>query len=1407
MNSPVEPSKPGKQKTSANPSVAGNDRETEVRLPDDTSNEPTILEPVNATDSFDVKSLTGLSDIPRQFGRYLIQRELGRGGMGAVYLAQDQQLGRMVALKIPLFRTEDESGVERFYREARAMATLQHANLCPVFDVGKFEQWHFMTMAFIDGEPLSQYLEKRESLSCRESISLLKTVAMAVHKAHETGIVHRDLKPSNIMLTRELDPIVMDFGLARVSFESEDKELTQSGIILGSPSYMAPEQVEARHHDIGPATDVYALGVTLFQVLTGKKPFDGSKASIFGQIISRLPDAPSKFVESLPQSLDAICLKALSKSPGERHASAAEFASDLSKFASEFGKEETHTHLRHHQARSVAIASEPDVPSSVREAELRQVTVAVFNFDPGVATAFDDTSKSNSEILHEQSREFSSIITQTIVEFGGVQVESSGQEVIGCFGFPKAYEDAPQRAVRVGLKLMQYLIDNQGVNSKLPSPDQAWVTIHSGEAVAGEYLGPNGRAVSLVGNARNMVGRLDAVAEPGAIAISSDTYQRVSLFFECESLGERRARGLPHPVELFRVTQEAASRNRVELVDPGNLTPLIGRNTELTILKDRWEQAIDEMGQIVLLIGSAGLGKSRLIREIREHVSSDESENAVVIELRCSQYHQGTGYFPIVEHLSKLLGFEQIHQTERIDAIIQYLQELEIETTDNVPLLCRILNVPTDDRFPPLELSPQKLRERSEQFFRTWLARLSELGPVLLIVEDLHWLDRSTLEFLETYVDEFETGRVLCLMTFRPEFETPWKSKPHQTQIALNRLTKRQVGEMMRERTSRSHIPDSIIKQIIDRTDGIPLFIEEFSVVIVESGLLDCTDEIESDSTLLDVIPATLNDLLLSRLDRIDANGDVIHIAATIGREFGIQLLSESCELADVDLQRELQKLVKAEILFQKGQGDSAAYIFKHALLQDAAYRSMLTKKRQECHGKIGDVLENSFPEVVQSQPELLAQHFTEAGIVEKAISYWLKAGQRSQEQSSDREAVRQLEKGLDLVMTLSESVERDGLEMGFKLPLSAALMGVSGYAAPEVEPLHNRCIEIARQLGKETLFTVLVANWPWLFVRCRFDLCDERCPDLIAMAEELNGPGMKAEAHWTQACTSMYAGQFQTAYDHSLIGWENHDPQASSEFTKITQQNVGPLNLSNLGLTECHLGLVDRGIENVFAALDLSIQIKHVFTQVVMEWMVAQIHEFTRIGDKVVEYGTRCCKLSEEQGFAFYIGMGMSIKGAGLKLIGRFEDAIDTLSAGITQLESTGALICRPKYKGHLADALWKAGRKGEAISKLDEAFEDQKTGEYSTHAELLRYRGDFARDEDRLDEAEAFYHDSIAVAQSQRSKLFELRSTLWLCQLWKQQGQTSRIREKLEPLVQGMPEGFQMPDYTEATELLKLL
>ena len=468
------------------------------------------------------------------------------------------------------------------------------------------------------------------------------------------------------------------------------------------------------------------------------------------------------------------------------------------------------------------------------------------------------------------------------------------------------------------------------------------------------------------------------------------------------------------------------------------VAPLTGRDTEVNLLKDRWEQANEGMGQVVLLIGEAGLGKSRLVHTLKEHVLGQMVEGEVdspVIEWRCSPHFQNTGLYPAIDFYERALdfGLEKSAQVQ-FDRLLSRLEVYELARPETLPLWASLLGLPTPDRFPPLSLSPTRLREETFRVLREWLHTRAARRPVLFVVEDLHWVDPSTLEFLGQFLAEGLHDRILTVLTFRPEFKTPWPAVAHQTTLALSRLTRRQVAELL-GKSAAGPLPQQLIDQIHERTGGVPLFVEELARLVRESSRLDGGENTRSD-LLNHGLPGTLRDLVVTRLDGMTRNPEIAQLAATLGREFEYEVLAAVTTVSEATLKVELATLVRSEILYQKGSPPRSTYMFKHALLEGALHDALATEKRQQFHRQIANALESRFPETAQTLPELLAHHFTEAGMLEEGVSYWLKAGLRCLERSANVEAIGHLTKGLTFVRALPQSPQRDAQELQFHNPL-----------------------------------------------------------------------------------------------------------------------------------------------------------------------------------------------------------------------------------------------------------------------------------------------------------------------------------------------------------------------------------
>ncbi|HWO01471.1 MAG TPA: protein kinase, partial [Blastocatellia bacterium] len=1093
------------------------------------------------------------------FGRYQARSVLGSGGYGTVYLGYDPQLARSVAIKV-LRRggQASQSMIDEFLEEARRLAQLHHPGIVAVHDVGVQGGEVYIVSEFLSGSNLGEWLGSNQ-LSWLEAARIAAGVADALAHAHSRLIVHRDIKPANIIITTDRTPVLVDFGIGLDETKTDGSE---RGVVKGTPVYMSPEQIAGEGHRIDGRTDIYSLGVVLYAMLCGRVPFRSrDSAELLRQVLRDEPQPPRQ-LSNIPPELERICLKALEKRMQDRYTTAADFANDLRCLCDSLSPSQDLSVL---PARSKTTSgSRPsDTPSAerrAREAERRQLSVLVCGCD--VFESEDYLERTEAEDQAAVLKAFQHICETVVRRFEGNVVQCNEQGLLACFGYPVAFEDAAHRAALAGLGILDEI-----KNTTLPLCDgkelevKPWVGIHTGTAVAEMGEG----TLSLVGDARNTAVRLEGVAIAGKVVCSGATHRLIRDHFTCASLGQTRIKGMSKPLDIFEVREVVDDRRRLEAAAEVGFTPLIGRDNEVSLLKDRWEQALEGMGQVVLIAGEAGLGKSRLIYTLKRYVEDEAGVGAKslpvsaggspftratsdrpVIEWRCSPHYRNTSLYPVIDFFEQFLGFSRdIEPAARFDRLIRHLQYLGLARPELVPLFASLMSLPLDDRFSASSLSA--IREREELFLalQEWLRAYSTKQPVLFVIEDLHWADASTLEFLGQFISGGLRDRVLTLATFRPEFKSPWPAVSHQTSLGLNRLTRRQVDDMVRKKTENLSLADAVIDQVYERAGGVPLFVEEFTKMIQESGVLDRGTENAADikERISREIPATLQDLVMARLDRMEGNPEVVQLAATFGREFSYEMLAAVSTLDEFTLQAELAKLAEAEILYQNGRPPRCSYIFKHALLEDAAYGALIKSKRQTFHQRIGEMMETRFPQIVEAQPELVAHHFTEAGAFDKSVHYWLKAGMRSRHRSADLEAISHLTKGLSLLDTLPDSEERDARKLELLNPLGTALIAARGYAAPEVGPVFQRARELGERVGSpQQQFAIMRGAFAWHVVRGDFRLCTDLAAEAMEFASALNDPGILMEALFVCSVAALYRGDFTGAREHCERAISNYD-------------------------------------------------------------------------------------------------------------------------------------------------------------------------------------------------------------------------------------------------------------------------
>ena len=1329
---------------------------------------------------------------------------MGRGGFGAVYVARDPLLDRRVAVKVPR-RGRSPEEVSGFLSEARRLAQLRHPGIVTVHDVGVQDDVCYIVTDLLDGQSLVAALAARR-FAWDEAALLAAAVADALAHAHARSMIHRDIKPGNIFLTPDGRPVLLDFGLALTDLEA----VRTAGAVAGTPAYMSPEQAAGLSHRVDGRTDVYSLGVVLYQLLCGRPPFRSDNSDeLLRKIAEDDPQPLRQLAPHVPPAVEQVCLKAMAKSMADRYTTAGDFAGALRALVAKAGG--THPPGPPPPADPAdpaagASTDRVDVGSSVRrrrEAERRQVTVAVFAVD----AAPDAGGAADPERLLALTRTVRGWLEDVAAELGGAVLPAAGPESAVCFGYPVAHEDTGGRAVRAALAVLR----RAGAVADLA----VTAVVHSGEAVAEEADPARGGAVTLTGDVIPVASRIAGQADPGAVTVTDATHRLVRGFFETTPLGPQRVRGAARPVELYRVGREAAARNRVELTDPGNLTRLVGRDTELAILRDRWERAAEAGGQIVLLVGDAGLGKSRLIRELRERVAAGALGGPPgVVEWRCSAYHRDTGFFPAVEFLDRLLGgADAAAGAGRIDRLADHLATLGLGGGEPVALLAGLLGLPPDDRYPPPPLTPQRQKERTVDLLLDWLRAYAGGRPLLFVVEDLHWADPSTLDLLARFAEESD-GRspALAVFTFRPEFRPPWRDPAHQTRIALARLTRRQIGEMMAARLDRADVPAGVVAQVAARTDGVPLFVEEFTTLVRESGVLDRPLGVgDPESAELRVIPATLQDLLLARLDRMASDPTVVQLAAAIGREFDHELLAAAAGLPGPQLRAELDKLVRAELLFRKGRPPACSYIFKHALIQDAAYGSLLRTKRQEMHRRIAGVIEGSFPAVVAASPAVLARHWGEAGEPRAAARYWLTAGRQSAARFANAEAVDQFRRGLAAVAALPEGPDRDQLELDFQVPLATAITVARGWGAPEAEAVHRRAEELCRRIGPAApLFHVTWGQWAWRLLRAELDEADRLARELWAQADRRGDPSYVVEACFAECCTGLFRGEFDRAVTHGRLGLKLYDRDRSVWHAGFTGQNAGCTVWAHFGWALWIAGYPDEALATGEAAGRLGRELKDRFSEAFGVYHHGCVQQHCRMGDASRRSGEASVAIGTEQGYGIWVALGTLCQGSGLVLGGEDLDrGADLVRQGIHLFRQSGAELSLSHYFAVLAEAYRASGRTDEALAAVDTGLAHAaRTNERFHEANLLRLRGDLLRDRDPGDPtAEDLFARAIEVAHRQQAKSWKLRAAISLARLWRDGGKRDEARTLLADVYGRFTEGFQTPDLVDARELLDSL
>ncbi|MCZ6872001.1 MAG: AAA family ATPase [bacterium] len=1050
-------------------------------------------------------------------------------------------------------------------------------------------------------------------------------------------------------------------------------------------------------------------------------------------------------------------------------------------------------------------AEPPSPEPSTPDAERRQLTVMFCDLSDSTRLS----GQLDPEDLRDVIRAYQSTSAEVIERYDGYIAQHLGDGLMVYFGWPQAHEDDAQRAVHAGLGILEAM---QALNVRLEQEKEirlaVRIGIHTGLVVVGEIGKGASQEHLALGETPNIASRIEGIAELDTVAISADTYHLVQGYFVCEDLGQPALKGVSDLQQVYRVVGISGAQSRLDVGATRGLTPLVGREQEVGLLLERWTQVKDGQGQVVLLSGEAGIGKSRLIQVLKDHVADEPHTR---LECRSSPYYENTALYPITDMLQRLLQWQQDDTPEQRLATLEYeLSQYRLVVEDAVPLFATLLSLPLpEDRYPTLALSPQRQRQKTLETIVGMLLERSEQQPVLFILEDLHWTDPSTLEVLDLLIEQTPTASILTLLTCRPTFQPRWGLRTHLTPIALNRLTRTQIEDMAERVAGGKRLPGDVLQQIVEKTDGVPLFVEEMTKAVLESGLLqEVHGQYEAVSSLSSLsIPATLQDSLMARLDHLVTAKAVAQYASVIGRQFSYTLLQAVSQLDEAMLQHELGRLVEAELVYQRGLALQATYTFKHALVQDAAYQSLLKSTRQQYHQRIAQVLQERFPEMAETQPELLAHHFTEAGLSDQGITYWQRAGQRAGERSANTEAITHLSRGLEMLQSLSDTPERAERELEFHMTLGPALIAIKGYGAPEVEHAYARARELCRQVGDTPqLFPVLSGLAIYYVAREELYTTLELVEQYLHLAQRQPDVVPFLRAHTMLGRTLLLLGEMTQAHTHLEQAMALYDPQQHRDLL-LSGQNAGVTCLTYMAWTLWMFGYSDQALAKNDEILALARGLTHPFSLARAQASMAMWHQFRRQKQTVQAYAEALIALSTEHEFVQYLAAGMILRGWALAAQGQVAEGIDQIRRGMAGWRDTGAELFRPYWLALLVEAHTSMGQTEERLAMLTEALATaERTGERWWAAELHRLKGELllSQSSEHRVEAEGCFHQALDIARSQQAKSLELRAATSLARLWQQQGKRQDAHDLLAPVYGWFTEGFDTADLQDAKALL---
>ena len=1053
--------------------------------------------------------------------------------------------------------------------------------------------------------------------------------------------------------------------------------------------------------------------------------------------------------------------------------------------------------------------SSPARDNLTNVAERRQLTVVFCDMVDSTARSF----RLDPEILREVIAAYRQCVTGTIDRFQGFVAQFVGDGVLIYFGYPRAQEDAAERAVLAGLALVASV-------ARLKVRDEhlgARVGIATGLVVVGELAkGSAAPERTALGETPNLAARLLALSKPGTVVIAESTKRLLDGGFAYRELGPHTLKGFDAPVRAWEVTGEHARASRFDAHPttpafdgdtPAGVTPLVGRDQELALLRDYWDQATEGNGRVVLLTGDAGIGKSRLVQAL---LSGLEQQAHSLIELRCSPYHANSPLYPVIAVLPAMLGWSRDDSTDSKVFKLQEFCAVHKLSHDAVPLLTFLLSLPAPERTPLPAMSAERQKQRTLQTLLDVILSFAAESAVLLLAEDLYWLDPTTMALFALLTDQVPTIRLLALFTARVQFQASWSPHSHVTPIMLTRLTRNQAEQMVKRVSGGAQLAPTVMKEIIARTDGVPLFIEELTKTVLESGLVEDMGLGEAGNEPQPVaIPTTLQDSLTARLDHLTTAKGVAQLGATLGRDFSYAMLRTICDLDEEALQRELGRLVEAELLYQRGTPPESTYVFKHVLIQETAYQSLLRSTRQQYHKRIAGVLVGPLADEAKAHPEMVAMHYTEAGEEDAAVQWWQKAGQHAFGRAAYAEAIAHYRKGLRVLQSMPASSQRDQLELGLQVELGYALIPVRGWAAAETAQTFTRAGELCREIrDTPKAFRALWGLGAFYFVRGDQYQARTVADQCLSLAQSSHDLDAEIEAHYLSGIVSCAMGHFASGRTDLEQCIELYGTEVRGAHRILYGQDAKASALGWLAMALWVLGRPDEGLSRAEEALSFVRHLEQPFLLARGWASVGFIRVYRRESQDAEDPLERAIALCIEQGFTYFRAVVSAFRGINLVHRGNTDDGITAIQTNVEALRTIGSELLFTVILGNLAGAHLAANQIEQGLGAIDDGLKCvDANGEHWGEAELHRMRGRLLLHLGSDQDAESCFRSALNIARQQQANSYELRAATDLALLCHQRGRGDEAKELLATAIGAWPETLETFDLRTAREQARQL